>query len=826
MTDKKRMKSWLNDPVKFAEDVFSIQLDEWQRDALIGISQNQRTAMKASKGVGKEQPVSTIMPTPIGFRKMGDIVSGDFVFASNGKPTRVLNVYPQGVKDVYKVTFDDGSSTECGLEHLWKVRGETEKRHKTWAVLSLKQILERGILKKMGKLNYHQFQIPNCGEVAYKKRKLEVDPYTLGVWLGDGSKNKSQYTSIDLEIKEYIEKTGQNVNILKCKNRTDNFSVNGLLSKLKKIGLSSLCSHERFIPVEYKTAEIEQRKELLKGLMDTDGTVFNGRNSSTSEYNTTSKKLADDVVELVRSLGGKAWIKKTIKRGKYKKDGVLIECRDCYRVTVTTSFCHFKLRRKVNLWKKPSQDRYLCRTIKSVELVRKEESVCIEVEDSDHCYLTNDYIVTHNTALLAIACWWFLATRLDAKIAATSISWDNLADGLWAEMAKWQAKSELLKTQFTWTKTRISSNEKPETWFMSARTWSKSSSPDQQANTLAGLHADNIMFVLDESGGIPSAVMAAAEAALANDMEDHTDAKIIQAGNPTHLSGPLYEASVRDRKMWHVIEISSDPENPKRSPRVSIEWSKQQIEKYGRDNPWVLVNVFGQFPPASLNSLFGYEEVRSAMNRKHSKEDYEYSQKRLGVDVAREGADQTVIFPRQGLVAFKPVVMRGAKGPEVASRIIAAKIKWGGEVEYVDDTGGFGSSVIDNMAQRGHTPQAVHFAMKANNPRYANKRAEMYFRLSEWVKRGGSLPFDEDLLKELPTIEYTFDKQGRLLIEPKEDIKAKLQGASPDKSDALALTFTDEEALASIGEQGLINRIEQNRYVQNDDWDPLDPKRF
>jgi len=432
------------------------------------------------------------------------------------------------------------------------------------------------------------------------------------------------------------------------------------------------------------------------------------------------------------------------------------------------------------------------------------------------------------TAILAMSSWWFLTTRLDAKVIATSISWDNLSDGLWAEMSKFQQKSEFLKEQFTWTKTRIQSNDKPETWFMSARTWSKSSSSDQQANTLAGLHADNIMFVLDESGGIPSAVMAAADAALANDIRNDTDAKIIQAGNPTHLSGPLYEASTRDRAMWHVIEISSDPDNPKRSPRVSIEWSKQQIEKYGRDNPWVLVNVFGEFPPASLNSLFGYEKVRAAMHRTIPTENFNYSQKRIGVDVARQGDDSTVLFPRQGLMAFHPVVMRNAKNTDVASRVIMAKNKWNSEVEYVDGTGGFGGGVIDIMLQRGHSPQEIHFSSKATDPRYANKRAEMYFRAAEWIDRGGCLPKDDDLLRELPVIEYTFDNKGRLLIEPKDEIKLKLSGASPDKSDAFVLTFADVEMASNLGEIGVINRLAANEHKSKNvgEYDPLDPSRL
>ena len=414
------------------------------------------------------------------------------------------------------------------------------------------------------------------------------------------------------------------------------------------------------------------------------------------------------------------------------------------------------------------------------------------------------------TSLLAWVCWYFLATRTHPKIAATSISWDNLSDGLWAEMSKWQSKSHFLKENFEWTKTRIYLKSNPETWFMSARTWAKGSSSEQQANTLAGLHADNIMFVLDESGGIPDAVMAAAEAALAS---GH-DCKLVQAGNPTHLSGPLYRACTTEKHLWHVTEISSDPENPKRSTRVSLEWAKEQIEKYGRDNPWVLINVFGQFPPTSLNSLLGYEEVRAAMNKKHHAHDYEFSQKRLGVDVARFGEDSTCIFPRQGLIAFKPVEMRNARSNEVAARVMQAKFKWNSEVEFVDGTGGFGSGVVDSLLQSGVRAQEVNFSGKALDPRYFNKRAEMWFNMAEWIKRGGSLPNEDRLLKELTVPTYTF-KNGKLILESKDQIKERL-GFSPDMADALALTFALPEQQSGLGEYGILKQINRGR-VKIDD---------
>src|SRR5581483_11066073 len=176
------------------------------------------------------------------------------------------------------------------------------------------------------------------------------------------------------------------------------------------------------------------------------------------------------------------------------------------------------------------------------------------------------------TAVLAWLAWNFLAVNQDPKIAATSVSGDNLRDGLWAEMAKWQAKSPMLSAGFKSTHNRIFNKRRDKTWWMSARTWAKSADPASLGQTLAGLHADYILFLLDESGGIPDAVMASAEAALSSCTEGH----IVQAGNPTHLEGPLYRACTSERRLWHVTEISADPDDPRRSSRVRPAWAKEQ----------------------------------------------------------------------------------------------------------------------------------------------------------------------------------------------------------------------------------------------------------
>lgn len=417
------------------------------------------------------------------------------------------------------------------------------------------------------------------------------------------------------------------------------------------------------------------------------------------------------------------------------------------------------------------------------------------------------------TTILSWCAWNFLATRPHPKMAATSISNDNLSDGLWAEMSKWQSKSPFLKEMFQWNKTRIFAKEFPETWFFSARSWSKSADTSQQADTLAGLHADYLLFILDEAGGIPDSVMAAAEAGLATGIET----KLLMAGNPTHLEGPLYRACTSERHLWKTIEITGDPDDPKRAKRISVQWAREQIEKYGRDNSWVLVNVFGKFPPTSMNSLLGPDDVSAAMRRKFGEDQYIFSQKRLGVDVARFGSDSTVIFPRQGLRAFNCKVMRGLDSFQVGGNVMEAKAKFQSEMEFIDGTGGYGAGVIDYMRNNGFNPNEVQFSGKALDPkRYFNKRAEIWFKMAEWIKAGGALPQDEELAKELCAPTYWFAPNGSLQLESKDQIKERL-GCSPDKADALALTFALPDMPAK-----LMHGTSQTRARTQADWNPFE----
>lgn len=392
------------------------------------------------------------------------------------------------------------------------------------------------------------------------------------------------------------------------------------------------------------------------------------------------------------------------------------------------------------------------------------------------------------TATMAWLAWNFLLTRPHPMVAATSITGDNLATCLWTEMARWHAKAPLLQSAFHLGAERIFSRDHPKTWYMVARTWPKSANREDQANTLAGLHSDYLLFLLDESGGIPDAVMVAADAALGTGVETH----IIQAGNTTHLEGPLYRAATLEAKMWKLYRITGDPDDPKRASRVSIKWAREMIERWGRNHPYVLVNVFGQFPPGSLNTLIGPDQMAEAMKRMYREYEIGNAPKVLGIDVARFGDDASVIFPRQGIQAFAPLEYRNIDSTIGAGATSRKWADWDADAAFIDNTGGFGSGWIDQLHLIGRAPIGVGFAEMAHeSTRYANKRAEMYFDAVEWIKRGGALPSCPELTAAMTQTTYTFDRGGdRLILEPKDFVKSKL-GYSPDHADAFVLTFAE-----------------------------------
>lgn len=391
------------------------------------------------------------------------------------------------------------------------------------------------------------------------------------------------------------------------------------------------------------------------------------------------------------------------------------------------------------------------------------------------------------TAVLAWLGWHrlacFAARGEHPKGAALSITSDNLKDNLWPELAKWQGRSTFLTQAFTWTKEKIYANDHPQTWFLSARSFARDADAEAIGRALSGLHSQFPFVLLDESGDMPVAVGRAAQQIFTGNPQD---AAIVQAGNPTSTAGLLYESA--GRASWSTVTITADPQDPKRTPRVTVAHAQEMIDTYGRDNPWVMATILGLFPPTGFNALIGIEDLEAAMQRTYKPEEYRHAPIILGGDVARQGDDSSVIARRQGRVLFPLNEMRVPDIMLVASRFAAEQDTHNADALFVDETGGYGAGVVDALRLRNYAPIGVQFSGRPDDQRYLNKRSEMLFRACAWIKAGGALPPSETKLKEeLLALRYTY--QGdRFVVIPKDLIKAAI-GRSPDRADAFALTF-------------------------------------
>ena len=342
--------------------------------------------------------------------------------------------------------------------------------------------------------------------------------------------------------------------------------------------------------------------------------------------------------------------------------------------------------------------------------------------------------------------------------------------------------------------TRIAMTGQEGYSFIDARAFPKHADNTQMVSTLAGLHADNILFVLDEGGLIPDSVIATADAALSTGDDKEKCAKMISAGNPEAPKGIIYRAAMgRSTQQWAIYRITGDPDDPKRAPRVSKQWAAETIQEYGRDNPWVQVNVLGEYPSISEDYLISEQECIDSAQRE-IKSSTKHMQVRMGVDVARGGVDNSCIIVRRGLeILAKELRSSALKGVEMANEILVLWHKYKVEKVYVDDTGGYGAAVVDAL---GTYPEVVVTPIKYNTSssqkdKYFNVRSQMWVEMRDWIRRGGKIPNDPALIEELSSAKVQF-QLGKMRIEEKDMIKARI-GRSPDRADALSQTFYDIE---------------------------------
>lgn len=402
-------------------------------DALLAFASGEHGAqmmtLEGYAGTGKSLADDQLVQTPEGPREIGSLHVGDLVFGANGRPTRVVGVFPQGERQAYRVTFRDGSSVESDMDHLWAVWTHKQRQIGSQpSVLPLREIAEKGLRFPSGP---HRFCIPLCAPVEYQKAELPMEPYLLGVLIGDGTclgktptvctpdsdkqiiLNLERLLPVGMTVVEDRSPACPRYRLVDRESRG-----NRLAAVLRSLDLDK-SSPERSIPEIYLRGSIEQRLSLLRGLMDTDGSCRKNRTT----FSTKSAPLAATMANLVQSLGGTAIIHPQARAGEIE-------------VNVKLLVCPFTLRRKAARWS-PSTKNPPSRFITAIEATRLCAHTCIKVEAEDGLFLTNDYIVTHNTTLVGE-----LVRRLGGQMDIAIAAPTNKAVGVLQEKVGPQGDAE------------------------------------------------------------------------------------------------------------------------------------------------------------------------------------------------------------------------------------------------------------------------------------------------------------------------------------------------------------------------------------------------
>jgi phosphate starvation-inducible PhoH-like protein len=362
---------------------------------------------------GRAQPVSTKVLTPHGFRPIGELEVGDYVIGSDGRPTEVRGVYPQGYKDIYRVYTQDGSSTLASGDHLWSVYTASDRRRGRPArVLETKEMI--GNLRAA---HAHRYELPLLSNpVEFVSRSVPLDPYALGLLLGDGCitcATTPGFTTDDPELAralvllipgiELRRKSQVEYVVNRVRVHGEAISIeNPVTGALRRLGLAGRKSNTKFVPEEYLFNAADTRLAVLQGLLDTDGGPVTQRGRTCRvQFTTVSDQLRDDVIFLVRSIGGVAYArtrkaegrKPGLARGRevhHRSDAHTIDIR------LPEGIAPFRMARKAAKYDETGGG-HPKRYIDRIESAGTHEAVCISVAADDSLYVTEDFLLTHNT---------------------------------------------------------------------------------------------------------------------------------------------------------------------------------------------------------------------------------------------------------------------------------------------------------------------------------------------------------------------------------------------------------------------------------------------
>ena len=723
---------------------------------------------------GKALDVDTLIPMASGgFKRMGDLVGGDRVFDERGIECNVVCAHEVMYgRECFEIKFSDGGSIIADGEHLWHTDTKLDRTHRSGRKLVKGKMLSGVLQKKIGKIKTtkeildtlyycgeHNHSIPVAGSLEFNSVDLDIPPYILGAWLGDGTSLAPHITSMDSEVisafMDYAKLIGATFSETKHQNsgKAKTYRISwGDKFRTKLSGLELIGN--KHIPEKYFCSSVEQRRELLRGLMDTDGSI--DKDKPCCEITQKNRSLALGVMRLVRSLGMMASMNEKVVKGI-----------SYWRVSFRANYNCFTISRKAERYS--NAKRIKNRFIVDIIPVRSRPVRCITVDSQSKLYLASEWLIpTHNTVYAtmelidaALKCredlglFVFVAPFLSQ---AKSIAWGMIKFRL-RELVRLGAahvnEAELTITfKSNGAKIKLFGGDNPD--------------------ALRGVRLDGA--VLDEVAQMKPEIWSDIIQPALSDRKGWA----IFIGTPNGInmfSEKYYKAKTLEGWSSHLYTVyDTDAIEKEEVERLRRDMSEASFEREYMCN----------FAVSGEDQLISMDEVETASNRVLRVGECDYAPKIIGVDIARFGSDSSVIQKRQGFQLFEPIEFRGLDNMEMANQVIYHINAWQPDAVFLDAGGG--SGVIDRVRQLGHSVIEVPFGGKSGDPKCSNKRSEMFCNLRDWLRAGGSIPNHIRLKQDLATPRFWYDKFNRIILEPKDDIKARGL-PSTDFADAAALTF-------------------------------------